>query len=349
MDLCGIQIDSFLTHVLNKLQNNKSRTEVVSNLKSSSNAVVLANHPTVIEYLTVANNNLPFQVMVYDWSDNEWLMSGPDVPHPLEGHDRLLVRLPTLSDDECMELHAYLTGDKQTEATSTAPPRSRKRSHSEMLRDGKGKGTIRTIKPELPGPTSTELPMKHSPVDVDIDPSPPPPQKKPRRLNPISRSWVMQQTYGTVSCGLDRVHRLRHRGYELLDAIDAAFKAVSLSRSTWQRHDALYRKAPEELKYRWADEHADRLWAEFWQECSGLPGIEADESGDQSSDEDMEVEIKQELLPQLKRETSVIPPAIRKPSASIIELSDSSSDASPSPSHHKNIKMESIEIIEISD
>jgi len=291
--------------------------------------------------------------MVYDWRDKEWVRSGPDVPHPLEEHDRLLVRSLTLSDDDCMDLHTFLREDKLNKATSIAPGRSRKRSHSKMLHNAKDVGTALTVKPELPGPSTLKISPPRSPVDMDIDLPPPP--KKARRLNAESLSWIMRQTYGTVSHGLDRVYRLRHNSYELLEAVDTAFKAVRLSRSTWQRHDALYQRAPQKLKSEWAAVHSDRPWAEFWQECSGA---EADEPGVESSEDDEKIETKQELLPRLKKEGSAAPLAIRTPS--ILELSSSSSDAPISPSDRKKRKKAShsnhqkkrtgpIEVIELSD
>ncbi|KIM24643.1 hypothetical protein M408DRAFT_26929 [Serendipita vermifera MAFF 305830] len=333
------------------------RTEVVTNSKSSGDAVIFSQHPSIIEHLSNQDTG-SFAVEVYDRKSKEWLRSGPDVPHPLGGHDRLLVRLPFITPAECAGLDTYLA--ETTPDTST----THKRKLSVFLHDDKGKGILRTIKKE-PVASTSRPPLQHPPSSLESDPEPPSSpllRKRPRVLNPERLSWIMRQPYHVISCCLEQVPKLQASGYRLRKAINKAFNNTSVTRSTWQRHHRCYQNTPDDLKFTWATEHADRLWVEFWQEHNN--GSEADieesrHSSEGSSDDDDDEEIKGDTDIKVKLEPSTQPMATLNPrppcssTGSVIELSDSSSDSAPKPGRPIKaklpIKAKTVEIIVLSD
>jgi hypothetical protein len=195
-------------------------------------------------------------------------VSSPDVPHPLFGRKRVLIRGLLLTDQDCEELAECLAKEEMEEnGLRLDGNTAKKRKRVEAPKRSKGKPVV--VKSEKAA--STPVASFESPPPLSSSPPPIPPPAKRRRLNANSKSWIMRETYRFVSSRLEKVWKYKTKGYEAVDAINHSFNGRrSLARTTWQRHDKLYYFVPEDKREEWAQDHADRLWAEFWVEFAGL-------------------------------------------------------------------------------
>lgn len=263
-------IPSFST-VLICQQNTESLTEAVTNSRDSSNAITISNHRSILDHFTKPDGSL-MVMAVYDWKDQEWIVSTPDVPHPLEGHSRILLRSGTLSNAQCPGIERFLAEDTQ-EATTVPATLPRKRKAADIEVKGKQQASTLYVKQESK-PSAMIVPAYRTPSPLSPSLSPPPAPKKMRYLNPDSKSWIMRKSYRYVSHGLKKVTRLCNKGYDPKEALEISFPDDELHRSTWQRHRAVYYGVSEANRLKWEEHHPTRLWSEFWQEYSRSPEVD---------------------------------------------------------------------------